>query len=394
MNTTRQPHIAYVSTFVPKKCGLATYTHHLREAVGLAKNGWAQDTVVAMCNPDERVDYRESWMWPVVKPDPEEYRRVAETINQSSVDVVSLQHEFGIFGGDAGSHVLELLQHLKKPVVTTFHTVFEQPQERYSDVQREIAEWSEHLLVMNRKAIGFLNSSFGIPHEKMSFIPHGTPMPNRADRTLVRRRNGWENRKVMFSFGLLGRSKGIELALRALAIAVQAVPELMYVIAGQTHPEVRKHEGEAYRQELGTLVKELGLEHHVQMIDRYIPEEELASLISAADLYITPYPGMQQITSGTLAYAAGLGKPILSTPYCYARDLVQGHDEMLLPYGDVGAWSSKMIELFTYPGMLERWEKIVAEIGRNMHWPQIGAQHLRLFNQIVNERRPTIADVV
>jgi glycosyltransferase involved in cell wall biosynthesis len=389
----RLPQIAYVSTYIPKKCGLATYTHHLREAVNLSKGSRPQDPVITICNAEERMDYREPWMWPLLKPDPDEYRKLADMVNQSSVDIVSLQHEFGIFGGEAGSYVTDFIRRVKKPVVTTFHTVFEQPVEPYSAVQKQIAQWSDHLLVMNRKAIGYLHDSFDIPLEKISFIPHGTPVPSTADRKATRRKQGWENRKVLFTFGLLGRSKGIEFALKAMAGAVQAVPDLLYVIAGSTHPEVRRNEGEAYRDELTAMIHELGLEHNVQMINRYIPEDELAELITASDLYITPYPGMQQITSGTLAYAAGLGKPILSTPYCYAKDLVQGHDEMLLPYGDTEAWSAKIIELFSYPGLLANWERVISDIGRTMHWPQVGAQHLRLFDQIINEQRSKIADV-
>ncbi|BBI35312.1 glycosyltransferase family 4 protein [Cohnella abietis] len=389
----RLPQIAYASTYIPKKCGLATYTHHLREAITHAKGNRAIDPVITLCNPDEYSDYQEPWMLPVIKQNVEDYKMIAEAINQSSVEVVSLQHEFGIFGGEAGSHIIEFLRRVKKPVVTTFHTVFEQPVAPYSDVQKQIAHWSDHLLVMNRKGIGYLHDNFGVPLEKITFIPHGTPVPNRANRANVRQQAGWDNRKVLFTFGLLGRSKGIELILRSLATAVQAVPDLLYVIAGQTHPEVRKHEGEAYREELTALITELGLEHHVQWINRYVPEDELVSLIAACDLYVTPYPGMGQITSGTLAYAAGLGRPILSTPYVYAKDLVQGYDEMLLPYGDAEAWSSKIIELFTYPGMLNSWERVMSEIGRSMHWPQVGAQHLRLFQQVITEQRDKIADV-
>ncbi|RED56773.1 glycosyltransferase family 4 protein [Cohnella lupini] len=389
----RLPQIAYVSTYIPKKCGLATYTHHLREAITHAKGNRSIDPVITLCNPEERADYREPWMLPLIKSDQDDYRKVADAINQSSVDIVSLQHEFGIFGGEAGSHIIDFLRRVKKPVVTTFHTVFEHPVAPYSDVQKEISRWSDHLLVMNRKGIGYLHDNFELPLEKITFIPHGTPVTNRADRIKVRREAGWENRKVLFTFGLLGRSKGIELILQAMASAVHAVPELLYVIAGQTHPEVRKHEGEAYREELMAMIKELGLEHHVQWVNSYVPEEQLVSLISACDLYVTPYPGMSQITSGTLAYAAGLGRPILSTPYVYAKDLVQGYDEMLLPFGDADAWSSKIIELFTYPGMLTEWERVISEIGRSMHWPHVGAQHLRLFQQIILEQRDKIADV-
>ncbi|WP_256761195.1 glycosyltransferase family 4 protein [Cohnella sp. WQ 127256] len=387
----RLPQIAYVSTYIPKKCGLATYTHHLREAITNMKGNRMLDPVITVCNPDERSDYEEPWMLPLIKQDNDDYMKVADAINQSTVDVVSLQHEFGIFGGEAGSHIVDFLHRLKKPVVTTFHTVFEHPVAPYSDLQKEIALWSDHIIVMNRKGISYLQDNFDVPLEKIMFIPHGTPVPNRADRVNVRREAGWDNRKVLFTFGLLGRSKGIELILHAMASAVHAVPDLLYVIAGQTHPEVRKHEGEAYREELMELIQELGLEHHVQWINRYMPEDQLVSLISACDLYLTPYPGMGQITSGTLAYAAGLGRPILSTPYVYAKDLL--HEEMLLPYGDVGAWSSKLIELFTYPGMLTSWERVISDIGRSMHWPHVGAQHLRLFQQVISEQRDKIADV-
>lgn len=391
----RLPEIAYVSTYIPKKCGLATYTHHLREAITHAKGNRSLDPVITMCNQEERAEYSESWMLPLIKQDQDEYRKLAHTLNQSPVDLVCVQHEFGIFGGEAGSHLIDFLHEVKKPVVTTFHTVFEHPVAPYSDIQKEIARCSDHLIVMNRKGIGYLHQNFELPPEKISFIPHGTPVPNRTDRCNVRREAGWDNRKVMFTFGLLGRSKGIELILRSLATCVHAVPDLLYVIAGQTHPEVRNHEGEAYREELMMLIQELGLEHHVQWINRYIPEDQLVSLISACDLYVTPYPGMNQITSGTLAYAAGLGRPILSTPYIYAKDLVQGYEEMLLPYGDVGAWSSKIIELFTYPGMLNNWERVISEIGRSMHWPHVGAQHLRLFQQVISGQRTTVvADVV
>jgi len=386
--------IAYVSTYVPKRCGLATYTHHLREAVAASKGSSAPDPVIAMCNADEADAYNEPWLYPLLKQEKDDYRRLADALNRSSVDVVSVQHEFGIFGGQAGDYLLEFLDRLKKPVATTFHTVFENPAEPYASVQAAIAERSDRIHVMNRKAVGYLHDHFRIPLEKISFIPHGAPVPNRRERTLTRQQYGWENRKVLFQFGLLGRSKGVESLLRALSKAVNAVPDLLYIIAGQTHPEVKKHEGEAYREELIALIAELGLQHHVRMINRYVPEDELVSLISACDLYVTPYPGMQQITSGTLAYAAGLGRPILSTPYSYAKDLVQGYDELLLPYGDTDAWSSKIIELFTYPELRAECEKWMSEIGRSMQWPQVGAQYLGLLERVVANKDWGMADVV
>lgn len=389
-----QLQIAYVSTYVPKRCGLATFTHHLREAVARSKGDERPDAVVAMCNPDELGAYRESWQYPLLKQEKEDYRAIADELNRSPVQIVSLQHEFGIFGGEAGGYVLELLERLRKPVVTTFHTVFETPAEPYASVQAAIAERSDGIHVMNRKAVGYLKDHFRIPEEKISFIPHGAPVPNRGERHQTRRQFGWENRKVLFQFGLLSRSKGIESLLRAVVQALDAVPDLLYVIAGQTHPEVKKHEGEAYREELTSMIRELGLEHHVKMIDRYVPEDELVSLISACDLYVTPYPGMQQITSGTLAYAAGLGRPILSTPYSYARDLTQERHDLLLPYGDTEAWSAKIIELFTYPELLAECERRMAEIGRSMQWPRVGAQYLGLLERVAANKERSMADVV
>ncbi|CAM3969181.1 glycosyltransferase [Cohnella lubricantis] len=392
--TTASLPIAYLSTYVPKKCGLATFTHHLREAVSRSKGSPVADWVVAMCNPEELEAYREPWQFPLLKQEAGEYRAMADILNRSEIQVVSLQHEFGIFGGEAGRHLLELLERLKKPVVTTFHTVFENPVEPYASVQAAIAERSECIHVMNRKAVGYLREHFGIPPEKIAFIPHGAPVPNRSERSLTRRQYGWEGRKAVFQFGLLSRSKGIESLLRAFAKAVNAVPDLLYIIAGQTHPEVKKHEGESYREELTALIEELGLTHHVKMMNRYVPEDELVSLISACDLYVTPYPGMQQITSGTLAYAAGLGRPILSTPYSYAKDLVQGRDELLLPYGDTEAWSAKIIELFSFPGLLADYERWMAEIGASLQWPQVGAQYLGLLERVAANQQRSMADVV
>jgi glycosyltransferase involved in cell wall biosynthesis len=385
--------MVYLSTFVPKKCGLATYTFHLREAVQLSKGDGPQDPVIPVCNEEELRDYREPWMWPLVKNKQENYMMMADAVSESAADAVSLQHEFGIFGGEAGCFVLEFLKRVRKPVITTFHTVFEHPPKPYASVQKQIAELSDHLLVMNRKAVVFLQQSFGIPAGKITFIPHGAPAPGQLNRKAARAALGWDDRKVLLTFGLLGRGKGIDFALRVIAETVHEVPDLLYVIAGATHPEVRRQEGEAYREELMAWIRSFRLERHVQMIDRYIPEDELISLISAADLYVSPYPGMQQITSGTLAYAAGLGRPILSTPYCYARDLLQGHEEMLLPYGDVTAWSRKIVQLFSDPGQLETWESIMKKIGNDMHWPHVGAQHLRLFAQAAEKQKTAVPDV-
>ena len=373
--------IVYVSTYPPKKCGLATYTHHLRQAVHAVKGGRPEDPVAVMTDASEDAA-ADPLLWPLRKDERESYARMAERINRSNAAVVSLQHEFGIFGGNAGEYVLDFVRRLKKPLVTTFHTVFERPEEPYDSIQKEIAEASARIVVMNRLAIPMLRRAFGVPEENIRFIPHGTPAPNPENCRFWRRQLGWEGRKVLMTFGLLSRGKGLELIIRALPRVRRAVPEVLYVIAGQTHPEVLKWEGEAYREELADLIRSLGVEDAVRMVNRYIGEEELIGCLQACDLYVTPYPNLQQITSGTLAYAVGLGRPVLTTPYMHARDLLKDHPDLLLPYGDPDAWADRIIELLSDEERLDRRIRAMENIGRTMHWPVAAKEHVRLFNEV------------
>jgi glycosyltransferase involved in cell wall biosynthesis len=337
---------------------------------------------VVVVMSDEKDSPADPLHWPLPMHDRAAYRRMAERLNQSDVSVVSLQHEFGIFGGEAGEYILDLVERLKKPLVTTFHTVFESPEEPYRSIQQALVEQSDAIVVMTRTGIRYLQDVYGVPAEKVHCIPHGTPVPRAEERKFYRRQFGWDGRKVVLTFGLLSRTKGIESILSALPAVVEEVPEVLYVIAGQTHPEVRKREGESYRQELQAFVEENGLTNHVVMLDQYLEESDLVRLITAADLYVTPYPGMQQITSGTLAYAVGLGRPVLSTPYVYARDLLQGCEELLIPYGDTEQWVDRLVELLTEPVLLAMWEKRIAKIGRNMRWPEVGRQYAALFERV------------
>jgi glycosyltransferase involved in cell wall biosynthesis len=377
--------IAYVSTYVPKRCGLATYTHHLRQSIRAAKGWKGIDPVLAITDAYDSVPAGDPALWPLPKEARTAYRKAAEKINTSDVELVSLQHEFGIFGGEAGSYVLDFIETVEKPIVTTFHTVFERPQEPYFSIQKRIAERSDRIVVMNRKAERYLAEAFSIPKEKICFIPHGTPVPIREKREAVRSELGWTNRKVLMTFGLLSRGKGLETMLRALPAVVNDVPETLYAIVGQTHPEVKKREGEAYRQELQQLIRNEGLERNVVMVDRYLDEEELVRYLTACDLYVTPYPGVQQITSGTLAYAVGLGRPVLSTPYIYAQDLLSDYEELFLPFHDVSEWERKIIALLRDDNALRLWERRMERLGAGMRWPQVGRQHLKLFENVIRD---------
>jgi glycosyltransferase involved in cell wall biosynthesis len=379
--------IAYVSTYPPRRCGIATFTEHLRSSVCVAGSRRDDDPVIVLYNEnDGDAAYRnDSKFWPLAAEDRSAYKQMAERVNRSDVSVVVLQHEFGIFGGEAGEYILDFIHALKKPLVTTFHTIFADPQPPYRRIQQEIADASDAIVVMNRRAIPYLTHAFNLPEQKIIYIPHGAPEPRDEERDQLRRELGFEGRKVLFTFGLLNRGKGIESVIRALPGVVREVPETLYVIAGQTHPEVKKREGEAYRKELLDMIRRLGLEANVRMVDRYVSEEELVAYLTACDLYITPYPGMQQITSGTLAYAVGVGRPVLSTPYEHARDLLRGCEELLLPYKDIPAWEQQLRRLLSDDAAMRHWEEKIRQIGANTYWPRVGGQYLQLFERLSGE---------
>jgi polysaccharide biosynthesis protein PslF len=379
--------IAYVSTYPPRRCGIATFTEHLLKSVCVAGKRRDVDPVIVLYNEtDGDSAYRnDPKFWPLPAQDRAAYTQMAEQVNRSDVSVVVLQHEFGIFGGEAGEYILDFVHALKKPLVTTFHTIFADPQPPYRRIQQQIADASDAIVVMNRQAIPYLTRAFNLPEHKIFYIPHGAPEPSGEERDRLRRRLGFEGRKVMFTFGLLNRGKGIESVISALPGVVREVPETLYVIAGQTHPEVKKREGEAYREELQEMIRRLGLEANVRMIDRYFSEEELVDYLTACDLYVTPYPGMQQITSGTLAYAVGVGRPVLSTPYEHARDLLRGCEELLLPYGDTAAWERQLRRLLADEAAMRQWEEKIRQIGAATRWPRVGEQYLQLFAKLCGE---------
>lgn len=373
--------LLFISTFPPTRCGIATFTQHLRQGILTAHQLDEADLPVAAILPDGE----EGGGQPLAirKHIPEDYMSLAEQVNASDVDVISLQHEFGIFGGDAGEYILLFVEAVKKPVITTFHTVFETPKEPYQTVQARIIEHSDKLVVMNRLGIDYLTRHFSVSPDKIVYVPHGAPSPPNRPRSDIRRSYGMENRKVLLTFGLLSPGKGIEMLLKVLPEVVREVPDLLYVIAGQTHPEIKKKSGEQYRQQLEEWVKTHHLEQHVRFINRYLSEEELTELLTACDLYVTPYPGMQQITSGTLAYAVGLGRPVLTTPYAHARDLLQQHPELLVPYDQPEKWREQLIRLLNEDGVLARYEQSIARLGQEMSWTAVGDKFYRLCREIV-----------
>ncbi|MBE3596823.1 MAG: glycosyltransferase family 4 protein [Hydrogenibacillus sp.] len=377
--------LLFVGTFPPTKCGIATYTSHLREGMMRALSLRPASLPVLSVYPD-RWTASTPEVIPLAKTDAEGYVAAAERVNASDIDVVSLQHEFGIFGGEAGEYIVRFLAALKKPVITTLHTVFDRPTPPYSDVLGDIVRLSTRLIVMNRLGIEWLTRQYALHPRAVRFLPHGAPMTPAATPEALKAKWGVSGRKVLLTFGLLSPGKGIDRFLPTFAGVARDVPEAVYIIAGQTHPEVKKREGEAYRTRLVKLAERLGITSNVLFIDRFLDEPELVELLSLADVYVTPYPGLAQITSGTLAYAVGLGRPIVSTPYAYARDLLRDFPELLVPFDDAKQWHETLVWLLEDDETRDSIARKIAAIGKDMRWSTVGKRFYALAKEIADRK--------
>ena len=374
--------VVYISTYPPRRCGIATYTAHLAAAVS-ATGTLGPGLVVAL----EADGHRHAYPQPVIEVLPSHdlpaYLRVADRINRLGAALVSLQHEYGIFGGEAGEYVLSLLRRLHMPVVATLHTVLARPDPPYRRVMEEIAAQAVELVVISRAARDILQQVYGVNPRRITVIPHGAPQPDPQRRRAVRRQLGLQGKIVLCTFGLLSRGKGIEYVLEALPEVVASFPQVVYLVVGQTHPVVRSKEGESYRHELMAMVERLHLEGHVQFVDRYLSESELIDYLLATDIYITPYPGDQQVSSGTLAYAVGMGKVVVSTPYPYARELLGDGTGVLVPYRDSRAIARALGALAASPEVRRELARRAALRGAGMGWHQVGKAYARLFTRVI-----------
>jgi glycosyltransferase involved in cell wall biosynthesis len=394
------PRTCFVATYPPRECGIASFTHDLRKAIcdlrGQSQQGkTAQPGVITMTSAP--INKSEHHFYPLYPPEVVfeirrqrlgDYRLAAEYVNLSGVDVVSVQHEFGIFGGPEGRYLVEFLKGLRKPVVTTLHTVLNKPEPGYLDSLKRVAAFSDHLIVLNSRAIPILKDIYDVPEEKISMIHHGAPDVPFVDPNYYKDKFGVEGRFVILTFGLLSRNKGIELMLEALPAVVQARPDVVYIVLGATHPEVRRNEGEEYRLQLQRRVRELKLNDHVIFYDRYVEFRDLLEFIGACDIYVTPYMGKEQIASGALAYAVAMGKAVVSTPYLYAQELLAGGRGALVEFSARAELSSTILRLMENEAERHQMRKRAYEYGRKMIWSEVGQRYLDLFARAVDEYRP------
>lgn len=372
--------IGIVGTYLPQKCGIATFTNDLHHAIQGQFPGF-ECLVIPVHDGMDDYAYPDEVRYEIAKEEPGTYRTAGEYLHFSDVDCVFLQHEYGIFGGDAGEYVLELVRRLEVPVLTTLHTVLENPDRSQRRVMDELAGLSSKLIVMAERARRMLEEIYGVSPDEISVIPHGIHETSFTDPVFFKDRFGAMGRKLLLTFGLLSPGKGIEFAIRAMPEILADCPDVTYLVLGATHPGVVRESGERYRESLIELAKELGVAGQVQFHDRFVELEELKEYIGAADIYLTPYLNPAQITSGTLAYAYGAGKAVVSTPYWHAQELLGDGRGVLVPFRDEQAIAREVIHLLKDEATLHAMRKRAYLDGKSMTWPRTAEAYVETFEQ-------------
>jgi glycosyltransferase involved in cell wall biosynthesis len=380
--------IAVIGNYLPRQCGIATFTTDLCGAIA-AEYGTARLLALPVNDTAEGYGYPARVRWSLVQDDLTSYQEAAEFLNFNNIDMVCLQHEYGIFGGPAGSHILQLLRGLKMPVVTTLHTVLREPNPDQLRVLEEIAELSDRLIVMSQLSSQFLQEIYKVPGSKIDMVPHGVPDLPFLDPNFYKDRFGVEGKAVLLTFGLLSPNKGIENVIHALPDILAKHKNVVYMVAGATHPHILRREGDKYRASLQALAKEVGVEPQVIFHDRFVSPEEMAEFIGAADIYITPYHNEAQVVSGTLAYALGAGKAIISTPYWHAIELLDGRRGALVPFHDPAAIAQKTIELLDTPALRHAMRKRAYLFARDMVWQKAAQGYMGSFARVRADRTET-----
>lgn len=375
--------IAMLGNHTPRQCGIATFTTHLSDAIAGEFPG-LDCRVLAMNDSGKHYAYPSQVCFEIAEGDLASYRRAADFLNVNAVDVLSLQHEYGIFGGKAGSHVLTLLRELRMPIVTTLHTILGDPNRHQRAAMEEIIRLSERIVVMSRRGAELLQEVHGAPEAKIDLIPHGIPTVPLDDRS--KDRLGVEGKAVILTFGLLAPDKGIEYVIDAMPAVLAKFPDTVYIVLGATHPHVKAEQGETYRLMLENRAKKLGVGSKIIFHNRFVSQEELNEFLAAADIYITPYLKAEQITSGTLAYAVGSGKAVISTPYIYAKELLADGRGILVPWRDPEAIAREVIGLLGDDGKRLAMRLKAAEHGRSMVWPAVARSYMESFKRARAER--------
>jgi glycosyltransferase involved in cell wall biosynthesis len=379
--------IAYISTYPPRECGLATFNNNLMRAVhanypnrkSLSEGGF----VVAINDSDSlhEYEYPEEVKYVIRQNSQKDYIRAANYINTSDADACIMEHEFGIYGGESGIYILPLINRLEKPLISILHTILREPSYVQRIIIREIAEQSSKIIVMSKRAVEFLTEIYEVPLSKIQIIEHGVPDVEAPEVNPVANLSQFKNRRVLLTFGLISRNKGLETVVKALPKIVEKHPDVMYVVLGNTHPGVLKNSGEEYRDHLKSLAAQLGVSKNLSFINKFVTEDELVNYLTACEIYVTPYLNEAQITSGTLSYAVGSGAAVVSTPYWHAIELLDHNRGRLFDFKDTDSLAAIVNELLDKDEVLKELKTNAYEYGLHLRWPVTGAEYIKVAQE-------------
>jgi glycosyltransferase involved in cell wall biosynthesis len=381
--------VAFIGNHLPRRCGIATFTNDLHLSVSTARTD-LETCVVVMTDPGRTYDYPLAVRFQIQDEKIGDYVHAADFLNNAGFDVVSLQHEYGIFGGEAGGNIIELLSRLEMPIVTTLHSILAEPTLTQRDVMRRIITTSTKIIVMSEKGRELLRSVHDVPTRKIEVIPHGIPNCPFLETHHAKAKFGFGGKSIILTFGLLSPSKGIETVIDAMPGIIKSCPNAVYVILGATHPNLVRHQGEAYRNGLTARMQDLGIEDHVVFFNQFVDQATLLDFNSMCDVYVTPYLNEAQMTSGTLAYSFGLGKAVVSTPYWHAKELLSDGRGILVPFGDVKALSTEIAGLLTNDVRRHAMRKRAYAASRSMTWEQTAKRYLAVFESAREHARTGI----
>jgi glycosyltransferase involved in cell wall biosynthesis len=383
---SKRKKIIIVSSCRPRDCGIATFSHDLATSLKLHTNDIEFEVIPINEKGGEDRIYDASVNCKIQQREPDSYEKAANYINNSEAVAVSLQHEFGLYGGKCGEFVIDFLQKINKPVLTTLHTVLRKPSREEKNVLRRIADLSSALIVMANTGSEILIKTYGINKEKVVIIPHGVPNVQFSDQKNAKKTLGLENRLILSTFGLINSGKGVEYVIEALPKIKKEHDNILYIILGKTHPGVIAHEGEKYRDRLVSRIKKLGLENNVKFINRFVDIEEYINYLKATDLYITPYLNPQQVTSGTLVYAMSAGRICISTPYLHAKELYKaGHKMFLVPFHNSKNIAKTVTTLLSNNDLKKKMELDNHKFSRSMTWEKVSENYAELIRALAKE---------
>lgn len=377
---------AYLATYPPSECGIATFTKDVVTSVA-KYTPFSKPSVIAIKREHEIEPYERIVRFQVFKENKQSYLDAARFINESSIDIVSVQHEYGIFGGDDGEYVLDFLEALEKPAVATLHTVLQNPSPNQKRIMQEMGRLCDVMVVMVKTGRSILLDVYGLEAAKVTIIPHGVPNVHRVSAAAVKRQLGIADKRILSTFGLINRGKGIEFVIQAMPRILERHPNVVYLVLGETHPGVRHHEGESYRNMLGKMISRLGIEEQVRFNNRFLTLNELVRYLCATDVYVTPYVNKDQIVSGTLAYALGCGKAIVSTPYLYAEEVLSNGRGILVDFQSPDAIADAVTSILEDQQLKEGLETAAYRYGRRAAWFNVAVDYLDLFHRLVSRRR-------